>query len=40
MAGDPVEINPSIGSGYRVMTAEEWASRLVFLLVWVYPHIS
>ncbi|GAX73094.1 hypothetical protein CEUSTIGMA_g547.t1 [Chlamydomonas eustigma] len=27
MAGDPVEINPSVGSGYRVMTVEEWANR-------------
>ncbi|KAF5831486.1 hypothetical protein DUNSADRAFT_13044 [Dunaliella salina] len=27
MAGDPVEINPSVGSGYRVMTVDEWAAR-------------
>lgn len=27
MAGDPVEINPSVGSGYMCMTIEEWASR-------------
>lgn len=27
MNEDPVEINPSIGSGYKVMTVEEWSSR-------------
>lgn len=27
MAGDPVEINPSVGSGYRVMSVAEWAAR-------------
>jgi hypothetical protein len=27
MAGDPVEINPSVGSGYMCMTIEEWAAR-------------
>lgn len=27
MAGDPVEINPSTGSGYRVMSVDEWAAR-------------
>jgi hypothetical protein len=27
MRGDPVEINPSVGHGYKVMTVEEWASR-------------
>eukprot|EP01024_Parvocaulis_polyphysoides_P016281 TRINITY_DN17226_c0_g1_i3.p2 TRINITY_DN17226_c0_g1~~TRINITY_DN17226_c0_g1_i3.p2 ORF type:complete len:130 (-),score=17.09 TRINITY_DN17226_c0_g1_i3:165-521(-) len=27
MNGEPVEINPSTGSGYRVMSAEEWAAR-------------
>ncbi|GIL82954.1 hypothetical protein Vretifemale_11645, partial [Volvox reticuliferus] len=24
---DPVEINPSIGSGYKVMSVAEWSSR-------------
>eukprot|EP00955_Chlamydomonas_euryale_P116016 366391-Chlamydomonas_euryale.AAC.25 len=28
MAGDAVEINPSIGSGYRVMSVDEWAARM------------
>ncbi len=27
MKGDPVEINPSLGSGFRVMTVGEWAAR-------------
>lgn len=27
MDGDPVEINPSVGQGYRVMTVDEWANR-------------
>ncbi|KAG2496286.1 hypothetical protein HYH03_005519 [Edaphochlamys debaryana] len=27
MAGDPVEINPSIGSGYKVMSVAEWSGR-------------
>jgi hypothetical protein len=27
MNGDPVEINPSIGQGYKVMDVEEWAAR-------------
>ena len=27
MAGDPVEINPSIGHGFKVMTVDEWAGR-------------
>jgi len=27
LAGDPVEINPSAGDGYKVMTAREWAAR-------------
>lgn len=27
MAGDPVEINPSVGHGYKVMTVKEWAAR-------------
>lgn len=27
MRGDPVEINPSIGQGYKVMTVNEWAAR-------------
>lgn len=27
MNGDPVEINPSVGHGYKIMTVEEWASR-------------
>ena len=26
-AGDPVEINPSVGHGFRVMSVEEWAAR-------------
>lgn len=25
--GDPVEINPSIGHGYKIMTVAEWAAR-------------
>lgn len=27
MAGEPVEINPSIGHGYKVMSVKEWAAR-------------
>lgn len=27
VAGEPVEIPPSSGSGYRVMSVEEWAAR-------------
>eukprot|EP00210_Caulerpa_lentillifera_P005308 g5071.t1 len=27
MDGDPVEINPSIGEGFKVMTVEEWSDR-------------
>jgi hypothetical protein len=27
MQGDPVEINPSIGHGYKIMTVDEWAAR-------------
>lgn len=27
MTGDPVEINPSIGHGYKVMTVDEWSAR-------------
>jgi hypothetical protein len=27
MAGEPVEINPSVGHGFRVMTVAEWAAR-------------
>eukprot|EP00879_Flechtneria_rotunda_P003561 GHRR01003795.1.p1 GENE.GHRR01003795.1~~GHRR01003795.1.p1 ORF type:complete len:147 (+),score=35.71 GHRR01003795.1:251-691(+) len=27
LAGDPVEINPSVGSGYKVMSVDEWAAR-------------
>ncbi|PNW81318.1 hypothetical protein CHLRE_07g350926v5 [Chlamydomonas reinhardtii] len=27
MAGDPVEINPSIGNGFKVMSVEEWSRR-------------
>lgn len=27
MAGEPVEINPSIGSGFKVMSVDEWAHR-------------
>lgn len=25
--GDPVEINPSIGYGYKVMSVDEWSAR-------------
>ena len=25
--GDPVEINPSIGYGYKIMSVDEWSSR-------------
>ncbi len=27
MAGLPVEINPSVGQGYRLMSVDEWAAR-------------
>ena len=27
MAGDPVEINPSVGYGYKIMTVDEWSAR-------------
>ena len=27
MNGDPVEINPSFGHGYKIMTVDEWAKR-------------
>lgn len=27
LRGDPVEINPSTGHGFRVMTVREWAAR-------------
>ena len=27
MSGDPVEINPSVGSGLKIMTVDEWTSR-------------
>lgn len=27
MQGDPLEINPSVGQGYKVMTIEEWCAR-------------
>ncbi|KAF8068161.1 EP0 [Scenedesmus sp. PABB004] len=27
LAGEPVEINPSVGAGYAVMSADEWAAR-------------
>ncbi|KAG7674457.1 hypothetical protein Ndes2526B_g05186 [Nannochloris sp. 'desiccata'] len=27
MRGDPVEINPSVGHGFKIMTVEEWAAR-------------
>ena len=27
MAGDPVEINPSIGHGFKIMSVDEWAAR-------------
>merc|ERR1711879_404631 len=27
MSGDPVEINPSMGSGFKIMTVEEWSAR-------------
>ena len=26
-AGEPVEINPSVGHGYKIMTVDEWAAR-------------
>jgi len=26
-AGDPVEINPSVGHGLKIMTVDEWISR-------------
>ena len=25
--GDPVEINPSVGYGYKIMSVEEWSAR-------------
>ena len=27
MTGDPVEINPSVGHGFKIMTIDEWTSR-------------
>ena len=27
MEGEPVEINPSIGHGHRIMSVDEWAGR-------------
>lgn len=27
MAGEPVEINPSVGAGFKVMSVAEWAAR-------------
>ena len=27
MQGDPVEINPSTGHGYKIMTVDEWSAR-------------
>ena len=27
MAGEPVEINPSVGHGYRIMSVDEWSAR-------------
>lgn len=27
MDGQPVEINPSLGSGYKIMAVQEWSSR-------------
>jgi len=27
MAGEPVEINPSIGNGFKVMTVQEYTSK-------------
>ena len=27
MNGDPVEINPSVGHGMKIMTVDEWSSR-------------
>lgn len=27
MEGDPVEINPSVGYGYKVMSVAEWSAR-------------
>eukprot|EP00887_Chlorella_sp_A99_P003648 scaffold7.g3648.t1 len=26
-AGEPVEINPSVGHGYKIMTVDEWSAR-------------
>ena len=27
MEGEPVEINPTVGHGYKIMTVDEWAKR-------------
>ena len=27
MNGDPVEINPSVGYGYKIMSVDEWSAR-------------
>ena len=27
MAGEPVEINPSVGHGFKIMTVDEWSAR-------------
>ena len=27
MSGDPVEINPSVGYGYKIMSVDEWSAR-------------
>lgn len=27
MTGEPVEINPSVGHGFKIMTVDEWTSR-------------
>lgn len=27
MAGDPVEINPAVGFGYKIMSVAEWSAR-------------
>jgi hypothetical protein len=27
MAGEPVEINPSVGYGFKIMTVDEWSAR-------------
>ena len=27
MQGEPVEINPTVGHGFKIMTVDEWAKR-------------